>query len=439
MPEEAVLDAPAEVEAPSEETMEVEQPDTGEVTDIAEAEPETEETAEEAEGTETEEDAKDDKAEVGPDGRTMRDSVKKGLKALGKIDPIVAKELKGIYWAEQEYRAAFPMPAEAVAARQWLTEIGGEDGIKEIAAEREEWNEIDKAFGEGSKDFVTSLAESSPEGFLKTAPHVINEFAARAPEQYQYYANNVAVNTLAAAGVSLENLSTAYNRYGDGTGKETPAQAIIAEIHGALSGLKSKATEFEQKRNSVDPERQKLQQDKSNFEMERRATFENGVAEKAESYLKEKMQPELDRVIAGRKIDPDAMKGYQKMVNDEVMRRLGEVPGFADKLEAHYRTGDAKKSVEYIQAQYNRILPEAAKVIAPFLRNIAPGKTQAAKTTTNGNGTVRPASPGEITLKEMPSWDQLDPNWRNTPEATAELMQGRAVLRNGKRASGWVQ
>ena len=427
MPEEAVLDAPAEVEAPSDEgsVEEVEQPE-GEVSDLGESEGE-EESAEGEEGAETEEPAE----EVAPDGRKMPDGLKKAIASLKATSPEQAKAIKGLYYSEQAYREVFAKPEEAIAAKSLIDEVGGAEGIQEIAAERQEWNEIDAAFAEGKKDFVTGLAESNPDAFLKTAPHVINEFAQRAPEQYQYYANNVAVNTLAAAGVSLENLATAYQRYGDGTGKETPAQSIIAEIHGALNGIKGKATEFEQKRNAVDPREQQLKQRETDFEHKRRADFEGRVANSAESYLKDKMQPEIDRVVAGRKIDPDAMKGYQKMVNDEVMRRLGEIPGFADKLEAQYRTGDESKSVEYIKAQYNRILPDAAKVIAPFLKNIAPGKPGAKPA---ANGTPHTVSAGEITLKDMPDWDKFDQN----KTTVADVMQGFGILKNGKRASGWA-
>jgi hypothetical protein len=429
MPEEAVLEAPAELETPSEAPVEETEQPEGEVSDIGdETEESSEEAPEEEEGTETE-----TPEEVTPDGRKMPDGLKKAIASLKTTSPEVAKQIKGLYYAEQAYREVFPKPEEAIAAKSLIEEVGGAEGIQQITAERQEWNEIDQAFGEGKPEFVKGLAESNPEAFLKTAPHVINEFAARAPEQYQYYANNVAVNTLASAGVSLQNLANAYNQYGDGTGKETPAQAIIAEIHGALSGIKKSATEFEQKRSAVDPREEALKQRETAFEQQRRADFEGNVAGQAEKYLAEKMQPELDRVIAGRKIDPEAMKGYQKMVQDEVMRKLGEVPGFADRLEAHYRTGDQKKSVEYIQAQYNRILPEAAKVIAPFLRNIAPGKVGTPK---NGAAATpgRTPSAGEVVLKEMPDWTQVD----QSKTTVADMIQGHAILKNGKKASGWV-
>lgn len=372
-------------------------------------------------------DAVDDDPNAPPsaDGRKMPDSLKKAIASLKATSPEAAKEIKGLFFSNQEYRNAFPKPADAIAAKTLIEEIGGQDGIQQIQAEREEWNQIDQGFAEGKKEFVTGLAEGNPEAFLKTAPHVINEFAARAPEQYGYYANTVSLNTLANAGLSIDALAGAYQRYAD----NPQAQAIIAEVHNALVGLKEKTTQFEQRR--MDPREEALKQRETEFDQKRRADFEGGVAEKAEKYLADKMQPEIDRVVAGRKIDPDAMKGYQKMVQDEVQRRLGEISGFADKLEALYRTGDQKKSVDYIQSQYNRILPEAAKVIAPFLRNITPGKV------VKSGGKAEPgrvASAGEVVLKEMPARSAID--WSKTE--VADVIQGHAYLTNGKKATGWA-
>lgn len=398
---------------------------------------ETTETEGNEEGTEGEEGAETEgesegevepKEELTADGRKMPDSLKKAIAALKATSPEAAKEIKGLFFSNQEYRTVFPKPADAVAAKALIDEVGGQEGIQQIQEERQEWNQIDADFAEGKKEFVTSLAEGNPEGFLKTAPHVINEFATRAPEQYAYYANNVAINTLAGAGISLDGLKQAYHAYKD----KPEAQAIIAEVHNALAGLKEKATEFEQKRNSVDPEREKFKQEKTQFEQQRRADFETRVDDDAEKYLADKMKPEIDRVINGRKVDPEAMKGYQQMVQGKVMEKLAAIPGFKDKLEAFYRTGDQKKSIEYITSQYNRILPEAAKVIEPFLRNIGAGTKLI--TPKNGVAPTTQASAGEIVLKEMPDWDKFD----QTKTTVADVMQGFGVLKNGKKARGWA-
>lgn len=431
MAEEMVMDevaAPEVDETPTESTDIDNESESEQVEEGTEGEGAEDEAAEgDDEGNE--EEPVDDKPAA--DGRKMPDALKKTIASLKATSPEVAKQIKGLYYSDQEYRQAFPTPAEAASAKNLIEEIGGQEGIQEISAEREEWRQIDTDFAEGKKEFVTKLADGNPEGFLKTAPHVINEFATRAPEQYQYYTNRLTLNTMASAGLSLQGLHGAYERYKE---SNPEAAGIIAEVYNAMYDLNSKAAQFEQKR--TDPREEQLTKREQEFETKRRADFETGVASQAEKFLGEKMQPEIDRIIGNRKVDPEAMKEFQKMVQGRVGEMLAAIPGIEDKLEAYYRTGDSSKSVAYIQSQYNRLLPQAAKVIEPFLRNIAAAPARPQPRTVNGKPAV--SEPGTVTLKEMPSWDQLDPSWRARPESTAELIDGRALLKNGKRATGWA-
>lgn len=376
-----------------------------------------------------EEVAEETQEEAAPDGRKMPDGLKKAIASLKATSPEQAKAIKGLYYSEQAYREVFPKPEEAIAAKTLIEEVGGAEGIQQIHSEREEWQQLDKQYAEGSGDFIKSIAESNPDAFVKMAPQAINEWATRAPEQYGYFANSVAVNTIMqqpGVEAGLQTLSQLHTQLADAPW----AQQAIASVVNGIVGLKEKASAFEQKRNSVDPEREKLQLDKADFEKTRRGNFEEGVAGQAATYLKEKMQPEIDRILAGRKIDDVVMQDYRDKIEAKVQKMMGDIPGFADKLEAHYRTGDAKKSVEYIQAQYNRLLPEAAKVIAPFVKNIASGKVATKVPAIAG----RAPSVGEVVLKEIPDWDEFD----QTKTTVADVIQGYGILKNGKKASGWA-
>lgn len=436
MAEEMVIDAPVEQEYPTTDVEEVEQAE-GDVTDIGDQSVDDEtDTDEDDLDTPDEEEAEEEEENAASpvnDGRKMPDGMKKAISSLKATSPEVAKQIKGLYWSDQEYRAAFAKPSDAVSAKQFLEEIGGQEGVQEIAAEREEWQQIDRDFADGKPEFAKSIADSNPEAFLKTAPHVINEFAQRAPEQYAYYSNRLTLNRLENAGISLQNLRAAYDARKE---SDPGAAAVIADFYNTLLDINQSAAQFEQKR--TDPREEQLKQRETAFEDKRRADFEIGVATQADKFIAEKMQPEIDKIIAGRKIDPDAMKGYQKMVKAEVDRLFEAIPGIEDKLEAKYRTGNSQESLSYIQNQYTRLLPTAAKIIEPFLRNIAGSAAKSKPVQANGQRSAGTPAAGEVVLKEMPSWDQLDPVWRSRVDATAELIQGRAVLRNGKRASGWA-
>ncbi len=417
----AVLDAPAGAtdlgDAVETEDSDVPQDDTpGDDTgaDDAPAEGDTSDEDAESEG---------DKDPVAADGRKMPDSLKKALAAVKATNPEAAKELRGIYFANQEYRNSFPTAAEAATAKTLIEEVGGPEGVQEIAAEREEWGTLDKQYEEGSGDFIKSIAESNPEAFVKIAPHAINEWASRAPEQYAYYAQSLTVNMLKNAGIP-DKLSEAYHA----AANNPQLQAQIAGVYNSIVDMHDKAQQFAQKR--VDPHEEQLNKREQQFEQRRRADFEDGVASKAETYLAGKMISEMKIVIGNRKTDPEAMPHYEKLVKDEVERRMVEIPGFEGKLEAFYRTGDAKKSLDFITGHYNRILPEAAKVIAPLVRNIGNVPAPKAKPAQNGAPAIR----SEVTLKEMPEWKDID----FAKCTTADVASGWAILKSGKKASGWL-
>lgn len=419
MIDEAAVETP-EVEAP--ETAELETPET-EAAEVPEAE--AAEPVEPAEGEETEEQEEvEGQTAASPDGRKMPDSLKKALAAVKATSPEAAKELRGIYFANQEYRTIFPTVADATTAKTLIDEIGGPEGVQEIAAEREEWGSIDRQYSEGSPDFIKNIAESNPEAFVKIAPHAINEWATRAPEQYAYFAQSLTVNMLKNAGIP-EKLESAYNA------AETPQlKAAIADVYNKIVDMHEKAQNFAQRR--PDPEREKFQQEKQAFEQQRRASFEDGVAKQAEAHRDKLIDPEVDRILAGRKIDDEARANINRMVNAEIEQQLALVSDFEKKLEAHYRTGDAQKSVNYIKSQYDRIVPEAVKkVVAPLYRNIAaPAPRKPAAQAKPGAQPVR----GEVTLKEMPEWKDID----FTKCTTADVASGWAILKSGKKASGWL-
>jgi hypothetical protein len=413
--------------------------DTGaEDVDTSEAEtlgdePETEEPeeGEETEGDEeTDEPVEEDPAAVAADGRKMPDGIKKALASIKATDPATAKILKSTYFENQEWRAAMGTPTEALAVKDLIESVGGKEGIDSIQAEREEWNQIDQGFAEGKKEFVTGLADGNPEAFLKTAPHVINEFAARAPEQYQYYANSVASNTVMqqpGMEAGLQALSQLHGQLADAPW----AQQAIASVVNGIVGLKEKASQFEQKQTEKNPREEALNEREKQFETSRRADFETRVENRSFAFLTEKMKPAIESVLAGRKVSSEAMGVYQNMVKEKVALMLGAIPGFESSLEAHYRTGDPQKSVDFVNKYYARLLPEAAKVIAPLVRDIKASPAVREKATSAG---ARPAAAGEVVLKEMPDREQID----FSKCSVADVISGKAVLLNGKNARGWA-
>ena len=385
-----------------------------------EAEPAEEQ--EEEQGEETEEEGTEEAIQ---DGRKLPDAIKKGLSQLQKLNSPVAKELRRAYMQEQQYKSTFPTPQEAIQAKGFIEQIGGPEGLQELQAEREEWQEIDQSFAEGKPEFVQGLAASNPEAFQKIAPQVINTFAEKFPSEYRAYQDIVAANVV----MSIPNIEPALNDLVElhkQLGEYPQFQRAIANVVNGIVGLNDKKTEAQTKR--VDPREEQFKQKETQFEQQRRGDFEGQVYNEATSYLQKAMQPEIDRIVAGRKVSEATMKDYQAKVASAVAEALAKVPGFEKQLEANYRTGDRARSVKYITDTYNRILPEAAKVIDPYVRDIpaaAPAKGASAT-----RGATRTASePGVVMLKEMPDPKEL----MQTPTMTRDMMLGHGTLKNGKK------
>lgn len=430
----------------ADELMEQEATDLGEmeqpeVDDAPEDEGEEESTeqvdGEESEGEEeSEEDSEPEEeekpAEVVQTGRNMPDALKKGLAALKGSNPEAAKLIRAQFFQNQDYKALFPTPAEAAALKTQFEDIGGLEGIKQIEEERQEWAAIDAAVAEGK---AADLLKDDPELLTKNAVGVVNEWAKTAPEQYGYYQNLVTANKIESLGLQ-SGLSSAYDYITNTDPANLDPKALaahIANLHDKIVDVREQAMKYEQKR--TDPREEALKQKESAFEEKRRADFESSVATEALSYRDKVIDKAIEGLLNGRKADDAQMKHYRKLVSEEVGERLAKIPGFEAQLEAQYRTGNRAEAVSWLNKQFDRIINggKAADVISPLLRNINPQKT-AVKSAGGKSASKTSNDPGSVVLNDWPDHDTID--WSRT--TSADVAQGKAILLNGKRASGWV-
>lgn len=389
-------------------------------------EPEGEEESEEDDEPEVEQEKPVDKVQ---DGRNMPDSLKKGIALLKGSNKEAADMVRAQFFQNRDYRDAVGTPQEAVALKAAYEQIGGVEGLAAMEAEREEWNQVDLALGEGK---AADLLADKPELLVKNAIPIINAFADKAPEQYAHYTDKLTYTKMGGDS-TLRTLNALHGILAD----NPQAQSAVASLHDHLYDMREKAQEFEQKR--VDPREEQLKQRETQFEEQRRADFEGTVYNDAQSFLK----PEIDRVISselnGRKVSDATMEIFREKITAEIEKRLAQVPGFERNLDSHYRTGDRGKSLNYIKSQYQSILGvgKAGDVIKPYLRDINPQKAPAVKTASDKTTAARsqaPADPGKINMNgRWPNHSDVD--WGKT--TTKDYASGTAVLKSGKIASGY--
>jgi hypothetical protein len=389
---------------------------------------ESEGEVEESEGEQQEEQKPVENAQ---DGRKMPDAVKKAFANLKSSNPEAAKTLRATWFQNQDYKAVFPTPADAVALKDKFEMLGGEEGIAAIESERQEWQGIEKQVEEGK---IADILAEQPEILAKNAVGMVNKWAEKAPEQYAYYANKLTYNKMGGDG-TLRTLSSIHGLLAD----NPQAQQAIAEMHDHLFDMREKSAQFEQKR--VDPREEQLRQERESFEEQRRADFEGQVYNDAQSYLKPEIDKAIGAILNGRQVSAETMELLREKVNGNIEKMIEQTPGLAARVDALYSTGDRAKSLDFIKQQYNRILTsgKAADIIKPFLRDINP--TPATKQ--NGQQqkpqqqrqAAQPNEGGKIHMNGK--WpNHADVDWSKT--SMADYASGKAVLRSGKTATGWA-
>src|SRR5512146_958344 len=144
-------------------------PDAG--TDSAESgqgSPEAGETAERGEA----------EAQAQEDGRTIPPDLRKHFAELKAQNPALYKKLKGLYFAEREFRNHFPGgPQEVVKLKEFVDTVGGEEGWQGVQETLKGWEELDGLYSNGSPEFVERIAKSDPEAFSQMVPKALERWA----------------------------------------------------------------------------------------------------------------------------------------------------------------------------------------------------------------------------------------------------------------------
>lgn len=333
MPEEAVLDAPAVDTTPVETAPEPTEAPAAETQPTTETQP-NETIDPDLEG----------------DGRTVPAAIRQHLAQLKTQNPGLAKQLKGILFADQALKREFPGGVkEALEVKQTLAKYGGPEALQEIQSEREAWSKLDESFINADPSFVDTIAENNPDSFAKLAPSVISKFAEIDPETYQHVMGKVVFNTLSNAPLNDIYQALAGN-------EQTKALAgKLAEWYNGIHDLASKAPE-----KKIDPEREKLQKEREAFEEEKGKAFQAEAAREIVGTRDSIITRELNKLLNGKKVPDEKMQA----VKLEVIRRMGALLRSQDGFQAaHDRFLSARDKaglLGFIKPRLDQVIPKAA-------------------------------------------------------------------------------
>lgn len=345
--------------------------------------------------------------EVEGDNRQIPPGLRASLDALKATDPKLATRIKTAWFAEIGFKKEFPGGMnEARALREFKERVGGDDGYQQIEAERQAYKDRDAQLVAGDAKILDHLATVAPEGLSKLIEPALKKLGETHPEQFQHLAARIALNSL-----PTELLGAIYTVLD--ANKTDPGIASLAtklaEWFNPLQQLAQKAPE-----RKVEPERQKLEADRTKFENDKRADFQRGIVSEIEADGGKQADTIIDQ-LSGGKLSPEAKTRLKGVITSELDASLKADTAFIQKRDRLLAEGDRSKIVTNYKAEIAKRLPDIVKKVHREFYGAKP----VAKVPTD-IGTGRAAQTGK-----QPDASTID--WNRT--SRRDVLDGKAYIK----------
>jgi hypothetical protein len=359
------------------------------------------------------------------------------------------KDLKAMFFADRAFKQEFPGGlGEVREYKEIFDTLGGKDGIESLAAERSQWEQLDNNLASGDPKALDSIIEQSPDGFLKLLPHALEKFHALDKEGYAHVMSRVLVNTLSSNGFT-ETL----NMLKQHAANPENVRQLVEDAQEWFRGLQTTAQNVPVKK--VDPERQKFDKDRADFESQKAAEFGRSVTKDVEAYQSKSVEDRAAKYLAPYKVELAKLKNAPQGSDDRdaydaLMREIDRELGTAIRSDANwvrqykqvYGTRDQAKAVKMVTARLEKLINAPDKniikrVCGRFFR-LSGAKTQestqrqamrdnakdAGQGGTGATGkTGAPPKPHEV------DWNRVPKGFRNVEDA----IQAGKVFVKGKK------
>ena len=345
------------------------------------------------------------------------------LKSALKENP----ELKSAFFQVREYAKAFDTPQKAQEVSELLDLHGGIDAIK---SDIEEWSTTDMMFQSGDEKLVDTWAEMSPEGFAKIVPSALNKLYSVDPEAYNHVGSKLITSYLSQPNGLISAMTATYNTLDPKSNEAKLLNDIYTNYLEPIIEMSKKAPE-----KKVDPERQKLMDEKKLFENQKQEAFLGDVTTETNSIWISRLNNELDRYTNGKNISEEQM-GMLKSNIDARFKKVLAKDGLAlQQMVSILRSGDKAKYIKYMQSKLDKYMPSATEYVWRIFSGV---KGTSTKVTPTAKTPTTPKSGAPILVNRVPRPDQVD------REATSKLAKSKGktyndlinnntvVLKNGK-------
>lgn len=426
MPDEAVVDTAA-ADTSAVDTAAV---DTA-TNDVATVDTQTADTADAAQATDV--DVVDTDAAIDPS--PIAGQIKKAIDTLKATDPAAARTLRDLYHQQQAFKQEFPGGLKDVQTlKATLDSVGGAEGLQSLSTEKHEWDGIDQKFAAGDASVLDTFIANSPEGFAKLVPSVLNKFYQQDTESYNHMMSSVVSSTLDNMQFlpALRAMASSLARITDQNGNKLCEEelGLIQGLEAQYKGLKELSAKAPVKK--IDPEREKLTNERKAFEQERVQAIRDEVSASTNEYAMGKYEGLIAAESKlGIALPEKGTRSYQNMLKEidgEIGREMAKDKSVMQKFNALDATGKKADTIAYFNAQFDKIAP---KVVQRVTKEWTTTKNPVAKTSAKTAATQT----GGLKLAKAPERDQID--FSKTTQK--DIMLGRAYLKGRNGLHTWME
>lgn len=366
-----------------------------------------------------------EEAQAQEDGRTVPADIRKHFAELKATNPALAKKLKAVFFAEREFRSHFPNgPQEAVKLKEFVDTVGGEEGYQGLQDTLKGWEELDGLYSNGDKGFVDRISKSDPEAFGQMMPHAFEKWAELDKAGYDHLLSRVIINTL-----NSSPIAEIYRLLGS----DEKTKALAEKLGQWYGGIDELAQKVPQKQ--VDPERQKFERERQEWETQKQNEFRDSVGKEMQSFYVQNIESAISAEFKTRNRSFSQLKSsnedaYWMMVNDtynRIRQSLSSDKAFIGKFESLLQRGDGAAAKKLAQSRAQRIIAEAAKKTYSAF-NVGSGTATAQAKTTAQTQQQRANAPPTTKLNTQPQPEQID--WGRTDPGM--VLDGKAYLKGRK-------
>lgn len=314
----------------------------------------------------------------------------------------------------------------------FLDQYGGKDGLTgtltELQGKAEGFDGILGKLESADPSLISDLLESSPEGFIKLAPVVMDQYRQTDPEGWAADMSAVFAATIQQNGIPgfLDRLDMMLE-----FGRSDDARTMLQQLKGWAGEFaeRAQAPRQEQRNGTQSKGVDKLAEREQAIAKREASIFSDDVRRDVDTTIRQPLiNKELDSYFKRRPNDNDAKELAISTVRSQVMERMKADKSFQDALNAFTARRDKDGAIKLIRSREAAAISDIApKVGRMIFGNGAPAKQEGEK---KPDGTQKVNPDAGFTMVDKAPAPQMIDRFRTTD---AMIMRGKFILKDGRK------